>query len=227
MRISVVIPTYNEEKNIEKCLLSIKNQTIKPYEIIVADSNSEDRTVEIAKKYAKVIVIKPKVRTVAIGRQAGADVAKGDIIAFTDADSQPERNWLEKIKKEFEDKRVIAVYGEVLTERPYTILSKFYNLFLKVSRPLFPSPAGMNIAVRKSAFEKEKFNIYLVTCEEIDLFNRLKKHGKIKFVNAVVRTSARRIRKFNIVWFMIYHTINLVRYHILKSPSMAYEKIAD
>jgi glycosyltransferase involved in cell wall biosynthesis len=57
---SVIIPTYNEEKYIENCLRSVRNQKINgKIEIIIVDSNSSDRTREIAKKYAnKVINIK-------------------------------------------------------------------------------------------------------------------------------------------------------------------------
>ncbi|MEM5873123.1 MAG: glycosyltransferase, partial [Candidatus Aenigmatarchaeota archaeon] len=67
-KISVIIPTYNEEKYIEDTLLSIKYQRFNyPYEIIVSDSNSKDKTIEIAKKYANKIIITKK-RGISIGR---------------------------------------------------------------------------------------------------------------------------------------------------------------
>ena len=54
--VSVVIPTYNSEKTLEKCLKSIMDQTFKNIEIIVVDRFSEDRTVEIAKRYGARII---------------------------------------------------------------------------------------------------------------------------------------------------------------------------
>jgi len=54
--VSVIIPAYNEEKFIEQCLLSVRNQTYKQFELIVVDDGSKDRTVEISKKYADLII---------------------------------------------------------------------------------------------------------------------------------------------------------------------------
>jgi len=60
MRIAVIIPAYNEEESIEKCLKSIKKQTYKDYEIIVVNAESTDKTAEIAAKYAdRIITAKP------------------------------------------------------------------------------------------------------------------------------------------------------------------------
>ncbi|MBI2647452.1 glycosyltransferase [Candidatus Woesearchaeota archaeon] len=81
--ISIIIPTWNEEKYLPKLLECIKKQTYKDYEIIVADANSKDKTREVAKKYNCRIV---KGGVPAVGRNNGAKVAKGDILLFLDAD---------------------------------------------------------------------------------------------------------------------------------------------
>ena len=88
MKVSIVIPTYNEEKNIKRVLSDIKKSDTKIEEIIVVDGNSTDRTVEIAKKFgAKVIYEKPEGR---VGKgyalRLGMEKAKGDIIITMDAD---------------------------------------------------------------------------------------------------------------------------------------------
>lgn len=88
MKVSIVIPTYNEEKNIKKVLTDIKKSRAKIQEIIVVDANSTDRTVEIAKKFgAKVIYEKPEGR---VGKgyalRLGMERAKGDIVITMDAD---------------------------------------------------------------------------------------------------------------------------------------------
>jgi glycosyltransferase involved in cell wall biosynthesis len=77
--------TLNEEKYIETTLLSIKNQDYKgKYEIIMVDSNSKDRTVKIARKYADKVIV-TKRRGVSVGRNIGARLAKGEILLFVDA----------------------------------------------------------------------------------------------------------------------------------------------
>ncbi len=82
-KVSIIIPAKNEEKYLPRLLESIKKQTTQPYEIIVADAGSTDRTVEVAKKYgAKVI----KGGIPQVGRNNGAKQAKTDIIVFLDAD---------------------------------------------------------------------------------------------------------------------------------------------
>src|SRR5512139_3857761 len=100
--ISVVVPSYNEEKNIAACLESLSNQTIArdEYEIIVVDGNSKDRTREIAAQYADLVFIQTS-RKVGGARNDGAQKAKGEILATTDADSIIPRDWLEVIRDDF------------------------------------------------------------------------------------------------------------------------------
>lgn len=73
--ISVVIPTYNEEKCIENCLSSVMNGSVIPLEIIVADGGSSDKTVEIAKRMGAIITNNPH-KHAAAGRNEGIKIAK-------------------------------------------------------------------------------------------------------------------------------------------------------
>ena len=85
--VSVVIPTYNSEKTIERCLESIKNQTYKNIEIIVVDKGSADKTLEIARKYTdKVFVINAKERCEQ--KNFGLRKARGDFVMFVDSDME-------------------------------------------------------------------------------------------------------------------------------------------
>ena len=79
--ISIIIPTLNEEKYLPKLLDCIRKQSYKDYEIIVADSNSKDKTRQIAKKYGCRIV---KGGMPAKGRNNGAKAAKSEILLFVD-----------------------------------------------------------------------------------------------------------------------------------------------
>ncbi len=82
--VSVVVTTKNEEKNIENCLKSIKNQTFKNIEIIVVDNFSEDKTRELAKKYTTKVYFKGNERSEQ--RNYGAKVAQGKYLIYLDAD---------------------------------------------------------------------------------------------------------------------------------------------
>ncbi|MCS7109197.1 MAG: glycosyltransferase [Candidatus Micrarchaeota archaeon] len=230
MNISVVIPALNEEKYIESCLKSIKKQTYKPLEIIVCDGNSEDRTREIAKKYADKVVIEKK-RSAAAERQKGAMIAKGDVIAFIDSDTIAEKDWLKKIAEAFaKDRKVVAVYGRVLMRdgsKIDKILAHLFTPYIRFTDLIGkPAVAGMNMAVRKDAFKKiGGFNLSLKTAEDIDLFNRIKKEGRIKFVDAVTYTSARRLKHWGYKKFFLFHTTNLIKYTLTGKAKEEYEQV--
>jgi len=95
--ISVVVCAKNEENYIGNCLQCLKKQTLKP-EIIVVEGHSTDKTYNIAKKYADKVV-RDKKRGIAAARNLGWKTAKGDIVAYCDADSLPPKDWVEKISK--------------------------------------------------------------------------------------------------------------------------------
>lgn len=99
--VSVVIPAYNEEKLLGRCLESLHNQHLAPHEIIVVDNNSSDRTAEIAAQYG-AIVVSEKRQGIAWARDAGFDRASGDIIARCDADCVAPPTWIETITRYYE-----------------------------------------------------------------------------------------------------------------------------
>jgi len=83
--VSIVIPTYNSESTIEKCLQSIKNQTYKNIEIIVVDEFSKDRTQEIAKQYALIFESGPER---SVKRNYGIRKARGNFVLIIDSDME-------------------------------------------------------------------------------------------------------------------------------------------
>jgi len=110
MKVSVVIPVYNEEKYIENCLNSLMKQEEKPDEIIVVDNNCTDQTIFCVKKYRDIKIIKEKKQGIIAARNAGFNHAQGDIIARCDADAIMPKNWVKKIKNDFaENKKIVAV----------------------------------------------------------------------------------------------------------------------
>ncbi|MGB9703105.1 MAG: glycosyltransferase [Candidatus Micrarchaeia archaeon] len=229
MKISVIIPSRNEAKYIEKTLKALKDQSFKDFEVIVVDS-SDDETPKIAEKYAKVVFEKRK--GVAIARNKGAKLAKGEILLFLDADTIPSKNLLKVYSKIFEDKKVVAATGPVKPISNSTFYKIGYwfvsDFFVRVCF-LFKKNIimGMNFAVRKKVFEKEKgFNEKFVTFEDWDLALRLRKHGKILFSKeAFVYSSERRVKKWGVLRFVIFHVGNIIRYILFKKPKTKYEEV--
>lgn len=101
--ISVIIPVYNVERYLERCLDSVVNQTYKNLEIILIDDGSSDGSGEICDKYAKldkrIIVIHQNNSGVSAARNKGIDIAKGDYISFIDSDDTIEANMYEILLK--------------------------------------------------------------------------------------------------------------------------------
>jgi len=206
-KISVVIPTYQEEKYIESTLKSLRNQDYAGrYEIIVADGNSKDGTVKVARKYAdKVVIVKR--RGVSAGRNEGAKAAEGEILVFVDADTTVLNNFLRTVDEAFKNRKVIAASSPVMPER-YRLKELmgcllFNELMLKASLHLkFHVLIGNSTAVRKSAFEKVKgFDERLNCLEDMDFAERLSKLGGV-FVfmeNTMVFTSVRRVAKWGVL----------------------------
>lgn len=99
--VSVTIPTYNSENTLRKTLESVKNQTYKNIEIIIIDSYSKDKTLEIAKKFgARIIQCKGKLLE---ARIAGAKTSKGDYVLLLDSDQILEKTAIERAVKKMEE----------------------------------------------------------------------------------------------------------------------------
>ena len=94
--VSVIIPAYNEEGDIELCLKSLKNQSRKKIEVIVVDDGSTDRTVEIVKEH-KVKLLKQNHGGPGAARNRGAKQAKGEILIFIDADMHFPKDYIKNL----------------------------------------------------------------------------------------------------------------------------------
>jgi len=123
--ISVIIPAYNAEKTIGKCLKSLKNQNVKKgYEIIVVDDGSIDRTKQVVKKFRNILLLEQKHKGPAAARNLGAKNANGKILLFTDADCFAKKDWIKEMIKPFENKEIIGVQGAYGTKQK-SIFARF------------------------------------------------------------------------------------------------------
>ncbi|OGO21151.1 MAG: hypothetical protein A2Z14_16325 [Chloroflexi bacterium RBG_16_48_8] len=111
--VSVIIPAKNAAKTINTCLQAVLEQKgfSQPYEVIVVDDGSEDVTAAIANGFGVRVIRLEEGMGPATARNAGAAIAKGEILIFTDSDCEPESNWMVEMIKPFEDPAVVGVRG--------------------------------------------------------------------------------------------------------------------
>ena len=129
--ISIIIPTYNAERYLTKLLDSLKNQTFKDFELIIIDSSSKDKTVEIAKRYTDKVIIIPQNKFDHGGTRAkAAKMAKGEILVFLTQDALPvDKYVIENIIEVFEDKNVGAAYGRQISYEDTNLFGKHLREF--------------------------------------------------------------------------------------------------
>ena len=201
--ISVIIPTFNEEENIAQCLVSLSHQNIPraDYEIIVVDGGSNDSTCEIAKKYADQVFVQTS-KKVGGARNDGVKVAKGDIVATTDADCILPPHWIKTLAEDFKDPNVVQIYGPVypiedgIGNRFSLLLA---NTFARIGyySKTFYYTLGCNTAFRKDAFNRAGMYRCIDAGDDLEIAMRMKDEGTIYFDNRLnVGFSMRRYQKF-------------------------------
>lgn len=135
-KVSVIVPVYNVEKYIEKCLDSLLNQTLKDIEIIVVNDGSKDNSKEIIKEYEKnnpekIVYLEKQNGGLSDARNFGLPYAKGEYIAFVDSDDYVELDMYEKMyelaKKENSDMVECDFYWEYPNKQKIDIGQIYYN----------------------------------------------------------------------------------------------------
>lgn len=196
MKISVVIPAYNEAAVIEKCLQSIISQTRPADEIIVVDNNSTDNTAEIASRYARVV--KETKQGIGPTRTRGFDEATGDLIVRIDADTLAAPDLLAVYERAFlEDKDLIAATGKPLTQfamrrDPLRYFGHMPALLASIDRKYVRKSValmGFNCAIRKSAWVENRAAIVArdhVRTEDTEVSFVMNKAGKTKYIKEAI-----------------------------------------
>ena len=196
--ISIVIPTYNEENFLPKLLRSIKRQTYRNKEVIVADARSTDKTREIAEFYGARVVAGG---AVAVGRNNGAKKAKGDILFFLDADVVlPDASFLWQTVTEF-DRRHLGIATclpvPISTKKIDHAFHDFFNVYIKFLGAMMPHTPGFCIMVRRDIHERiGGFDEKIKLAEDHDYASQAVKHGKFGVLKSrKIPVSIRRFAK--------------------------------
>jgi cellulose synthase/poly-beta-1,6-N-acetylglucosamine synthase-like glycosyltransferase len=224
--ISIIIPAHNEEKYLLACLESMRNQDYAgTYEIIVVDNASTDNTANVALGMGAQVVYENK-RSPACARQKGLEIAKGDIVAFIDGDTQAPRYWLSTIVSCFlREPETPVISGPYAFSDAGRIvrISSYVGNFISISlddlfRKAFNKGNalwGSNFAARRSVLlEVGGFDTSIKFYgEDYELSLRLKDKGKGKIIPWLfVLTSARRLKRLGVVtqywnWVVDYFSV--------------------
>lgn len=195
MEISVVIPTYNDEKDLDECLSSLGEQS-KDFELVVVDGHSTDDTVEIAEKHGAEVVYEDY-GTRGGACNVGAEEPGGDVIVFTDADAIFPPDWLEKVEKKFEETGADVVGGDDIVKDGSDFEVDLFAIDKAQDPPkkgeVWKRVRGVNSAYKREVFLENKFDPNLRSIEESELHFRLQRKGyKLVFDPEIVVYHHRR-----------------------------------
>lgn len=227
MKLSFVIPAYNEEKYLGACLESVvktAQTTSWPTEIIVINNASTDRTAEVAGKFPEVRVVDEPRKGLTIARERGLLEAKGEFLAYLDADTRLPEGWFQIMEETFKNPKVVCVSGPY----HYFDLAGFKRFFAELIwnivtpityRLVGYMVLGGNFVAKKKALEDMggiNTNIRFYG-EDTDIAWRLARIGKVVWrMDFFVWTSARRLLKdgllksywiygVNYLWEALFH----------------------
>lgn len=164
LRVSIVIPVYNEEDTLDACLQAIARQTTPPFEVLVVDNNSTDNTALVAQRYSFVRLLTEKRQGVIHARNRGFNAARGDIIGRIDADSRVAPDWVAQLQEVFADGEMDCVSG-VVRYHSLSFASQANRIDLHLRRYMAHqlqdevAMQGANMALRRGLWTKIRANM--------------------------------------------------------------------
>ena len=210
LKISVIIPAFNEERLLPdslghvKAAMAVFQQCGWEMELIVCDNNSTDRTAELARAAGATVVFEP-VNQIARARNRGAEASSGDWLVFVDADSHPSPELFDAVAQEIRGGRCVAGGCAVRYDQASRVMEwcvRGWNWLSQARRWM----AGSFVFCEAKAFRQVGgFNLELFASEEIDLSEQLKKLGRETGREVVILsgvwlvTSSRKLRLYS-VW---------------------------
>ncbi len=234
MKISIIIPAYNEEKYVAKTVDAALKQTYPDFEVIVVNNNSTDGTKTVVSQYlsdSRLSLIDEPKQGLLFARNAGLAHATGEVLAQLDADCIPDHDWLATAAPYFEKQDVVALSGPydyfdaAWYFRYFMLLNQkfffgFMNWFIQ-KRKMGAFLIGGNAFIRTEALRKAGgYNTDLAFyAEDIDTACRVAKFGKIMYLsNLVVKTSARRFKQQG--FFTIQKKYNTAFFTMMRGRSV-------
>lgn len=237
MKLSFVIPAYNEECYINDCLSSIIDQTKKCFyqceiEIIVVNNASTDNTKQIASSYPNVIVVDEPRKGLTYARQAGYEASTGDLIANVDADCRLTDGWIDRVIKTFLIEKNLAalsgpfIYYDITASKRFFIGIFYSTAFITyvINRYILRVGSmvqGGNFIINRKHLEKiGGFNLDISFYgEDTDIARRLHEVGNVIFTYKLkMFSSARRLKHEGILTMAWKYSINYLWTIFMKKP---------
>ena len=203
MKVSIIVPTLNEELVLEKTLTQF--QQLSPHELIVSDGGSDDGTRNIAGRFSHRVITGSAGR--ALQMNVGADEATGDILLFLHADSRIEPESYRKMLQCMQNPKWIGGAFTLCIESSKWSL-KLIALLANIRSKYFGLAYGdQGFFVRKEVFKDMNGFSPLPICEDLDFYYRLRKKGPVILLKEKAHTSPRRWIKEGILFTTARNTL--------------------
>lgn len=212
IRISVIVPVLNEEKDLRRCLSALRLTGSE--ELVVVDGGSTDATASIAREFTDKVLHSERGR--AKQMNAGAETATGDILLFLHADCVLPDEGFNIIRDTLADGRVAAGGFWLSIEHPglrFRIIERGANLRSYVTRLIY---GDQGIFLRKETFLKLGGFAEIPLMEDVELSQRLKRAGRIAFVSPPIKTLPRRWLKEGPVYTTLRDWKRAISYTVFK-----------
>ena len=190
--VSIVITTKNEEKNIENCLKSIKEQLYSNIEIIVIDNGSDDKTCEIAKKYTTKVFTKGPERS-AQRNYGMIDKSDGKYVMFVDADMLLSPDLVKCAVEIMQDKKYVALHIKEIV-----LGNNYFSQVRRFERTFYDGTVidGARFFDKEKFVQSGGFDISMSGPEDWDIDKKMKKIGKIGLLDTKHTWNTWALEKF-------------------------------
>lgn len=201
--ISIIVPVYNGESTLSRCLNAIYSSSLSNFEVILVDDKSKDNSIKVAKKYPLTLIKLQKRSGAATARNIGTKHARGDLLVFVDSDVMISKMSL-KITEEFFKENddiacMIGINNPVMKSNLITKINNLFDYYLRLNLPKSPMfPHTSYMAIKRDIFCKIggfKEKIRNASAEDVDLGLSLIHEGYIIYLNKKVIFN--HIRKYS------------------------------
>jgi len=222
-KISIIIIAYNEEKFIAGILKALKNQTVENFEVIVVDSNSSDKTEQVARGFSSYFkefayIQLDTAQGPAYSRNRGAEIAKYDRLLFFDADTSVKNNFIQRIDSEIKKRKldVATCPVRILEGGIASDFGAFFlNSFMILLKPIYSSGYGACfITTQKVHKQIGGFDEKIGLCEDCNYIKkaRRKHHFKFGILSTCFYTSDRRAKAEGGLRFILKY----IKFHLYR-----------
>jgi rSAM/selenodomain-associated transferase 2 len=216
MNLSIIIPTLNEEKCIERTLRVLKERAADA-EVVVVDGESTDETAALASEYVRVLSAKR-------GRggqlNAGVHATGGDILLFLHADTLPDAGGIDELLAVTQDERVVGGAFRMRFDNSHPLYKRIGAQVTRRSLRTRSYTGDQAIFTRRSIFDQLGGYKDWPFMEDVDFSERMSKRGPVSLLASEVETSARRHRQWGVLktqlMVMLIRVLYLCKVHPAK-----------